>query len=139
MCCQAGCFFQSHLIHMSPFAPLACLLAHLEDRFCYLVEDLLGFEPRREAPPQLIAAGLAKGWQAAPAGATSPRYVVRYQLTGAELREGRVVSSYVAPCVRLFDTDELNVIWAEMLDELGTSPYRLGLEIQAIEVCPLPV
>jgi hypothetical protein len=77
MCCQAGCFFQSHLIYMSPFAPLACLLAHLEDRFRYLVEDLLGFEPRREAPPQLIAAGLARGWQAAPAGATSSRYVVR--------------------------------------------------------------
>lgn len=67
------------------------------------------------------------------------RYVVRYQLTGAELREGQVVASYVAPYVRLFDTDELNVIWAELMAELGTSPYRLGLEILAIDPYSPPV
>ena len=124
---------------MSPYAPLACLLAYLEDTLCCLARDLLGFAPHREAAPLLAAASRARGWPAASVEAASPRYVVRYKLTGAELREGRVVASYVAPCVRLFDTDELNVIWTELLDELGTSPYRLGLEIQAIEAYPPPV
>ncbi|MFC6225019.1 hypothetical protein ACFP2F_17355 [Hymenobacter artigasi] len=89
----------------------------------------------RRFPP----AAAAGGWAAGPASAGPRRYVVSYQLIGAELFEGQVVASYVAPCVRLFETDEFNVIWAELVDEFGTSPYRLGLEILAIEACPLPV
>lgn len=65
-------------------------------------------------------------------------YVVSYQLTVAELRYGCVIASYVVPGVRLFETDELNVIWAELVDELGTSPNRLGLEILAVNACSPP-
>ncbi|MBG8554108.1 hypothetical protein I5L79_11160 [Hymenobacter sp. BT594] len=61
-----------------------------------------------------------------------------YQLTEAELREGRVVACSVVPCVRLFDTDELTVIWAELVEEHGPWPYRLGLEILAIDAYQLP-
>jgi len=66
-------------------------------------------------------------------------YRTKRQLPEAALREGRMVASYVAPCVRRFDTDERKVIWAELVDELGTCPYRLGLEILAIDASSPPV
>jgi hypothetical protein len=124
---------------MRPFAPLENLLAHVEAGLCCLVQRARGIDQHHFARPQLTATDGASGWVTGSAGAWARRYMVRYQLTGAELREGRVVASYVAPCVRLFDTDELNVIWAELVDELGTSPYRLGLEILAIDTYSPPV
>ncbi|MCR5889992.1 hypothetical protein LRS06_19895 [Hymenobacter sp. J193] len=63
---------------------------------------------------------------------------MNYQLTEAELHEGRVVACSVVPCVRLFDTDELTVIWAELVEEHGPSPYRLGLQILAIDAYRRP-
>lgn len=121
------------------FAPLVCRLAHVEDSLCCLAQRVLGSDQQRLAQQTLSPVGGASGGGVGSAVTGSQRYVVRYQLTGAELREGRVVASYVAPCVRLFDTEELNVIWAELVDELGTSPYRLGLEILAIDAYPRPV
>jgi hypothetical protein len=124
---------------MLPFAPLECLLAHVEASLCCFIQRVRGIDQHHFARQHLAAADGASGWEAGSARAWPRRYVVRYQLTGAELREGRVVASYVAPCVRLFDTDELNVIWAELVDELGNSPYRLGLEILAIDAYSTPV
>ena len=120
------------------FPSLACLLASVEDSLYWLVEHVVCRDEQRAAPPTIPAPRVASGWAARSTVAEPRVYLVHYQLTEAELREGRVVASYVAPCVRLFDTEELNVIWVDLVDELGPSPYRLGLEILAVEAHRLP-
>jgi hypothetical protein len=124
---------------MLSFASLRCQLHHRENRFCGLIQRVFDYGVHTLTASGTAAASGASSWEAEPAVVRPRCYVVRYQLTGAELHEGRVVASYVAPCVRLFDTDELNVIWADLVDELGTSPYRLGLEILSIDTCLPPV
>lgn len=120
---------------MLSFAPLGCLLPRVENRLCCLVQRVFDSGLHALMASETSAAGGASSWEAELAVVRPRCYMVRYQLTGAELHEGQVVASYVAPCVRLFDTDELNVIWADLVDELGTSPYRLGLEILSIDTC----
>lgn len=124
---------------MLSFASLGCPLPHRENSFCGLIQRVSDHGVHTLTASGTAAASGASSWEAEPAMVRPRCYVVRYQLTGAELHEGRVVASYVAPCVRLFDTDELNVIWADLVDELGTSPYRLGLEILSIDTCSPPV
>ena len=116
-----------------PFPSFACLLAQAENRLGYLVQRVLGTDQHVCGKQRPTTTSKAHRWVTGPTSAGPRVYRVRYQLTGAELRDGQVVASYVAPGVRLFETNELNVIWAELVDELGTSPYRLGLEILAIE------
>ncbi|MDF7815120.1 hypothetical protein [Hymenobacter sp. YC55] len=123
-----------------PLLPcITCLLAYLEDGLCCLAERVFGKDQPRTVAPTISAPGGASNWEASSTLAEPRVYRVRYQLTEAVLREGRVVASYVVPCVRLFDTEELTVIWAELVDELGPSPYRLGLEILAVDAYLPPV
>jgi hypothetical protein len=61
-----------------------------------------------------------------------PRYVVLYRLKLAEIRCGRLASTYFATCARRFDTDELTVILADLYEEVGPSARLMGLEILAV-------
>ncbi|MGI4737383.1 MAG: hypothetical protein ACRYG7_19630 [Janthinobacterium lividum] len=70
---------------------------------------------------------------AADAPTAHPRsYLVSYRLKLAKLRYGRIASVYFAAAVRRFETDELNVILAELYAEVGPSPCLLGLEISSV-------
>jgi hypothetical protein len=129
----------ANLVCMMSFPPLAYLLAQFEDRLYCLAQFVRCFNWQPITQPVLASVGVSSGWVGGQALAGVPIYRVNYQLTVAKLRDGRVVASYVVPCVRLFETDELNVIWAELVDELGTSPYRLGLEILAIDAYSPPI
>ena len=59
-------------------------------------------------------------------------YLVSYQLKLAELCCGQVAHTYFAPCTRRFDTDELNVILADIYTEVGPAPTLLSIEILTI-------
>ncbi len=118
---------------MGLFILLTGLLAQAADLLLFLVRCMAFVNSPYAATRALTRPGAPPGEEVVLARRVPQRYVVRFQLTGAELFEGRVIATYRAPGVRLFETDELNVIWAELVGELGTSPYRLGLEILAID------
>jgi len=71
------------------------------------------------------------------AGVRRP-FHVSYQLKLAELRCGRVVTTFFAGCTRRFATDELNVILADIYAEVGPAPNLLGIEILTISQVPAP-
>ena len=45
---------------------------------------------------------------------------------------GRVNSTFFVPCTRRFPTNELNVILAELYEEVGPAHDLLGIEILTI-------
>lgn len=59
-------------------------------------------------------------------------YRISYQLKLATLCYGKVTGCFFVPASRRFDTDELNVILAELSAEVGPAPHLLGLEIFSI-------
>ncbi|MDQ2772466.1 MAG: hypothetical protein M3Y54_18420 [Bacteroidota bacterium] len=59
-------------------------------------------------------------------------YQVSYRLKRATLHLGRVKSAFFVFCTRRFPTNELNVILAELYEEVGPAPDLLGIEILAI-------
>jgi hypothetical protein len=63
-------------------------------------------------------------------------YLVSFQLTLAELRYGRVVNRFAARGSRRFPTAELNVILADLYEEVGPTATLLGLEI--VQIVRLP-
>jgi hypothetical protein len=63
-------------------------------------------------------------------------YQVSFQLTLAELRYGQVVNRFAARGSRRFPTAELNVILADLYEEVGPSATLLGLEI--VQIIRLP-
>jgi hypothetical protein len=63
-------------------------------------------------------------------------YLVSFQLTLAELRYGRVINRFAARGSRRFPTAELNVILADLYEEVGPSATLLGLEI--VQIVRLP-
>jgi hypothetical protein len=63
---------------------------------------------------------------------------VSYRLKLAELRYGRVATTFFASCTRRFATDELNVILADIYAEVGPAPNLLGIEILTIYGAPFP-
>ena len=75
--------------------------------------------------------------------ATGPRplpvarvYQVSYRLKRATMCLGRAKDALFVPCTRRFPTNELNVILAELYEEVGPAHDLLGIEILAI--CALP-
>lgn len=70
--------------------------------------------------------------------AGAPRaYFVSYRLKLAELRCGRVATTFFASCSRRFATDELTIILADIYAEVGPAPNLLGIEILTIRRAPL--
>jgi hypothetical protein len=63
-------------------------------------------------------------------------YQVSFQLILAELRYGRVVNRFAARGSRRFPTAELNIILADLYEEVGPSATLLGLEI--VQIVRLP-
>lgn len=64
---------------------------------------------------------------------TVPRtYQVDYRLKRGTMYLGRVTSSFFVPCTRRFPTDELNVILAELYEEIGPAHDLLGIEILTV-------
>lgn len=126
------------LCYLLSYSSFACLLIQLEDRTWRFIQRAFYANPFFSAKPALASARAPSGDFAKPAGAGPRVYVVNFQLTLAELRHGHIAATYVAPGTRLFETDELNVIWAELVDEFATSPYRLGLEIVGVDAYPSP-
>jgi hypothetical protein len=59
-------------------------------------------------------------------------YQVSFQLTLAQLRYDQVVNRFAARGSRRFPTAELNVILADLYEEVGPSATLLGLEIVQI-------
>ncbi len=67
-----------------------------------------------------------------PASTASRTYQVSYQLKRGTMYLGQVTGSFFVPCTRRFPTDELNVILAELYQEVGPAHDLLGIEIIAI-------
>ena len=63
-------------------------------------------------------------------------YQVSYQLKRATMHLGRVKATFLVPCTRRFPTRELNVILAELYEEIGPAPDLLGIEILFIRSLP---
>ena len=59
-------------------------------------------------------------------------YQVDYQLKRGTMYLGQVINSFFVPCARRFPTNELNVILAELYEEIGPAYDLLGIEILAI-------
>jgi hypothetical protein len=77
--------------------------------------------PQAAGPPPLLVAR---------------RYQVSYQLKRATMHLGRVKNAFLVPCTRRFSTNELNVILAELYEEIGPAHDLLGIEILAIRTLP---
>lgn len=85
------------------------------------------------AAPPLLARPLIAGQ---PPLLVSRLYQVSYQLKRATMCLGRVKNTFLVPCTRRFPTDELNVILAELYEEIGPAHDLLGIEILAIHSLP---
>ncbi|UOG73289.1 hypothetical protein MTX78_14275 [Hymenobacter tibetensis] len=70
-------------------------------------------------------------WPIAP-----PMFQVEYQLKLAQLSRGQIVDYFFVCCTRRFPTNELNVILAELYEEVGPTPTLLGLEIVTVRALP---
>jgi len=64
------------------------------------------------------------------------RYQVSYQLKRATMRLGRIKNTFLVPCTRRFSTNELNVILADLYEEIGPAHDLLGIEILTISLLP---
>lgn len=62
-------------------------------------------------------------------------YQVSFQLKRGIMHLGEVSSLFIAPCTRRFSTNELNIILAELYEEVAPSPDLLGIEILTICGC----
>ena len=63
-------------------------------------------------------------------------YLVTYRLKRATLHLGRVKTTFFAFCARRFSTSELNIILADLYEEVGPAPDLLGIEILDIDLLP---
>ena len=60
-------------------------------------------------------------------------YQVSYRLKRAEMYLGQVKATFFVPCTRRFPTNELNIILAELYEEVGPAHNLMGIEILSID------